>query len=471
MVSAAPARAEAANIVLAQMWDALGDARDAVDAVLEQEAIGEVTRRPQPVLANLERAVAELVAVLTLAPSDLPEDATEELHAWAEQIKRLWKGYLLLSAAVSLTTLQGPDLQKAQSLAGRALEDYLRPFQVKVSGPLPDLERRRDNSQRIQDAFLDRPTHPVARAAIELCQPLLDPNSRAEVTEAILSGSLPGSSRPEHGPLSLDAALRQLDQMVGLADVKHAVTSLANLLKFEARRRKAGLPVTTMTRHLVFVGPPGTGKTTVARILGAIYHGLGYLPHGKVKEVAREDLVAGYIGQTAMKTAKVIDEALGGVLFIDEAYALAPPYVAEDFGAEAIATLLKRMEDDRDRLIVIAAGYPHLMETFLQSNPGLRSRFGQTIAFQGYEPSELLTILQRLAGNEGYQLTEDAESAAARLIQQSWSRRDEAFGNARYVRGLLEAAISEHANRVVAVTSDDASELSTLTADDFTSAS
>jgi hypothetical protein len=467
IVRTGPAHEEAANIVLAHMWGTLVVAREAVDAVLQRQAAGDVLACPPPVLENLRGAAASIVALLALAPMPLPQDAVEELSAWGEQSSRLWQGYLLLSAAVSLSTRQDPDQQEARSFAETALHGYLLPFHAKVGGPLPDLRRRCENYERMRDVLAVHPTHPVAAAAMELCRPVLDLDSWGEVTNEL--GRAPtGGSAVRSGQLStLDAALAQLDGMVGLLEVKRVVAGLANLLEFQARRRDAGLPATTMSHHLVFVGPPGTGKTTVARILGAIYHGLGYLPHGKVKEVAREDLVAGYVGQTAIKTAGVIDEALGGVLFIDEAYTLTPPYGGADFGAEAVATLLKRMEDDRDRLVVIAAGYPGPMREFLQSNPGLRSRFGQTIEFQGYEPADLMTILLRQAHAGGYGLTEGARDAAARLIQQAWSRRDDTFGNARFVRALLEGAVSEHANRVAGTTGDDGEVLTTLTAADF----
>jgi SpoVK/Ycf46/Vps4 family AAA+-type ATPase len=218
---------------------------------------------------------------------------------------------------------------------------------------------------------------------------------------------------------------------------------------------------------MVFVGPPGTGKTTIARLLGAIFHALGLLSKGHLTEVDRAELVAGYVGQTAIKTDKVVQEALGGVLFIDEAYSLAPDNSDQDFGREAIETLLKLMEDHRGDLVVIVAGYRDRMETFLESNPGLRSRFTRFIDFPDYTPDELALIFTRLTEEEGYTLGDGALDAVRAILNREHEMRRDNFGNARLVRNLFERSLTSQANRLVGGTPSRA-ELCLLTAGDIT---
>lgn len=280
---------------------------------------------------------------------------------------------------------------------------------------------------------------------------------------------VPQTSRPVDTE-SVEEALAALDRLIGLRSVKEKVTTLTNLLRVQQRRRALGLPVPTHSHHLVFVGPPGTGKTTVARLLGRILRALGILDHGEVREVAREDLVGGYLGETALKADRVVDEALGGILFVDEAYTLAPENPMDSFGAEAIATLVKRMEDDRDRFVLIVAGYEREMARFLASNPGLASRFSETISFPHYDPDELERILGLFLRDSGYELAPEARRRVSEELRLRWDQRSRDFGNARMVRNLFEDMLAAHANRVAAIEDADAAMLSRIEPGDVESA-
>ena len=272
---------------------------------------------------------------------------------------------------------------------------------------------------------------------------------------------------PEEKEPSLEELLAELDGLCGLAKVKEDVKGLINLVKVRKLRQEAGLPVPPMSLHLVFMGNPGTGKTTVARLLSKIYHAVGVLSKGQLVEVDRSGLVAGFVGQTALKTQEAIDKALGGVLFIDEAYALANQDNANDFGREAIEVLLKGMEDHRDDLIVIVAGYTDLMGNFIHANPGLESRFNKYFYFEDYDGGQLAEIFRSMCKKNGYELDEAADKAAAEAFQVLYERRDENFGNARDVRNVFEAAVASQANRVAAMDAPEKKDLMALTVADL----
>lgn len=263
---------------------------------------------------------------------------------------------------------------------------------------------------------------------------------------------------------------QELDELIGLESVKEEVHTLANFAKIQQQRKAQGLKVPKMSFHLVFTGSPGTGKTTVARIVARIYKDLGILKSGHTVETDRSGLVAEYVGQTATKTNAVIDSALNGVLFIDEAYALVPENAGSDYGQEAISTLLKRMEDDRDKLVVIIAGYPNEMKRFIDSNPGLQSRFTRYINFPDYTDKELFDIFQLYLNKNQYTITDDAAELLKNNLNYVVANKTKNFGNARYVRNIFERAVEQQANRLSAKRSISDEELSLLTKEDIENA-
>ena len=251
--------------------------------------------------------------------------------------------------------------------------------------------------------------------------------------------------------------------MIGLKEVKAQVRLVTNLLRVQQLRRQHGLPVPETSRHLVFTGNPGTGKTTVARLVSQIYRTLGVVDKGQLVETGRADLVAGYMGQTAARTTAVFDSAVGGVLLIDEAYGLNQGN-EDEFGREAVNTLVKLIEDRRDEVVVVAAGYPTEMVQFLDANPGLRSRFPRTIHFPDYTTDELVAILDSLCVASDYQLTAAARARARSLFDTE--PRTKGFGNGRLARNLFEAALERQAGRVVAIDNPTTDDLCQLTDED-----
>jgi len=248
----------------------------------------------------------------------------------------------------------------------------------------------------------------------------------------------------------LEDVLQELDGLIGLNTVKQDVRQLVNYVKVLQIRQARGLKVSDMSFHMVFYGKPGTGKTTVARLIGEIYKALGVISKGHLVEADRAKLVAAYVGQTAIKTTEVVNNALGGVLFIDEAYTLAPADArGNDFGQEAIDTLLKLMEDHRNELVVIVAGYPDEMGRFVDSNPGLQSRFNKYLSFDDYTPAELVEIFSHFCKQNDYRLTESATEEIRTFFQSAYAARDKMFGNARLARNVFERAIESQSTRIL----------------------
>ncbi|MPM18622.1 hypothetical protein SDC9_65035 [bioreactor metagenome] len=290
------------------------------------------------------------------------------------------------------------------------------------------------------------------------------PMAQAEGAGAAEAGDAASPAEPEP---SLEELLAELDSLCGLEKVKADVKNLINLVKVRKLREENGLPVPPMSLHLVFMGNPGTGKTTVARLLAKIYHAVGVLSKGQLVEVDRSGLVAGFVGQTALKTTEVIQKALGGVLFIDEAYALSNQDSPNDFGREAIEVILKMMEDNRKDLIVIVAGYTELMGRFISSNPGLESRFNKYFYFEDYNGGQLMEIFSSMCDKNGYTMDEETRAFAAAGLTELYEQRDENFGNARDVRNVFERAVARQANRLAVMEHPDKDSLMALTVSDL----
>ena len=305
--------------------------------------------------------------------------------------------------------------------------------------------------------------HPSEQKSREEDAPGYLPEALADAAEEAVE-----SMKEKKAEAEIDRLTEQLTRMVGLSAVKEEIRSLINLIKVKKLREKYKLPQMNMSYHMVFTGSPGTGKTTVARLVAQIYRELGILSKGTLTETDRSGLVAGYVGQTALKVKETVERALGGVLFIDEAYALAPEHAANDFGGEAIDTLVKLMEDHRDDLVIIVAGYTDEMQRFLKANTGLQSRFNKYITFEDYSKEELLAILDSMAAEAGFCLTDGARTKVKEMLDAMDETARREFGNARGIRNLFERLVSNQANRIIAYNAQSIKDITVLTEEDVT---
>ncbi len=355
----------------------------------------------------------------------------------------------------------GP-LKEREALRVKLVQDELHRHlrQIPIDEPTQHEEESQARIEAIDKILLDRNELPETRHGSTAVQkdPQLLGQPRIKIAEEI-----EGEKEPQKTPEQvLKDALAELDRLIGLGNIKQEVRTLTNFLKVQKQREQAGLPTTNLSLHMVFNGNPGTGKTTVARIVGTIFGAMGVLKKGHLVETDRSGLVAEYAGQTGPKTNKKIDEALDGVLFIDEAYTLISSEGEDPFGHEAVQTLLKRMEDNRDQLVVILAGYPLEMEILLRSNPGLSSRFSRNLEFLDYSPLELTQIFGLMCDKNQYTLKPLTRAKVIVGFDYLWQRRDRYFGNGRAARNLFEHAIRLMANRIAEIAELSVEQLSML---------
>lgn len=329
---------------------------------------------------------------------------------------------------------------------GGVFDDFL-----KEEGSSDSTERARIRADRVRDRINSSETQDIETEVVTETE--FDVQTAAKAAE---------EEKPKEPEKS---GMEELNELIGLKTVKHDVEEMVGLAKVRKMREEKGMKAVPVSLHLVFSGNPGTGKTTVARILAKLYKEIGILSTGQLIETDRSGLVAGYVGQTAIKTQKKIEEAMGGVLFIDEAYTLNQE--GENFGQEAIDTILKAMEDHRDKFIVIVAGYTELMKRFIESNPGLRSRFNKFFEFPDYTVDELQDIFKMQCGKYQYKLTEEAENAVREKIISLEAAKGENFANAREVRNLFEKIITNQASRVAELENVDEEVLTTITIEDL----
>ncbi|MBL8898831.1 MAG: AAA family ATPase [Planctomycetes bacterium] len=390
-------------------------------------AIGEAEGVPADVRARW-------LTTLAVLRDDLNEpakaiEAAERTHALSAELK----------TSLSRETLE------ARACLVHVMRVGLHPIVAELRRIAEIWPRLTEGERKVQVDILKR----FANRRSDQPKELLERLGRATFEPDSIQKLLP-PPEPDADPAALAAVIAELDGLIGLGEVKAEVKRLAAVLQVEQMRRKAGLPVVARANHFVFLGPPGTGKTTVARLLGRVFKALGILARGHVIEVDRSRLVAGYVGQTAIRVDGAVDTALDGVLFVDEAYALYN-VSGNDFGHEAVATLLKRMEDDRGRLVVVLAGYDAPMQRMLSMNPGLRSRFTSMLRFRSYGTDELAAIFVQQARRAGYEVAPRAQIRVREICALMRGAEDpETFGNAREIRNLFEDAVAHQASRLLA---------------------
>ena len=435
--------------VTAEVWRPAREAVGVVCGAGDEQARGRAE--------ELDRCADRFAQIAATTPADRPAALGDSLTAGAavmvdlyELAGRLRRGPRDAAATAIATRVRDAlDVQIARDPAGKS-DEYLAMLE-RVDGGYEHLPAR--NLARIYPGMAALRESVVAEL-VHLGALRDQVGEAAAPTTAGPGAAVPPGPAGTAAPVAavtlrpIAEILAALDGLIGLKTAKAYVRSLTNLLTVRRRRAERNMPNPPLSHHMVFTGPPGTGKTTVARLVAEIFGSLGLLAKGHLVEVTRSDLVAEYVGQTAPRTQAAVDRAIGGVLFIDEAYTLAPEQAGNDFGREAIEALLKRMEDDREKFVVIVAGYPDEMARFIASNPGLASRFNETVDFPDYTSDELVAILRQMVEKGGYVLSDGARKRAREVLSALHDARDRSFGNARTARNLFEDAVLAHADRV-----------------------
>src|SRR3989304_2535038 len=410
--------------------------------------------------------------------ADICSEAEENLDETKDTITSVFYLGLVLGSKRVTDWLRMTESEKQESILVikrniEGLKNYLSADEPALVVPavIKEIDRNAGTS------FFDKTAHALYSTAQLLAKADGTVTEKEEqalkhIYELIYGGKRPDKPLQMLGPPSLteeslDQVLSDLNKLIGMDNIKKEVETLINFLKVQKLRMEKGMAQTPVSLHAVFCGPPGTGKTTVARLLGKIYKDLGFLSKGHLVETDRAGIVAGYVGQTALKVDEIVNSALDGVLFIDEAYALKPAGSGSDFGQEAIDVLLKRMEDNRDRLVVIVAGYSDEMQRFIEANPGLKSRFNRYFYFEHYNPAELLAISEKFCKDGDYILTAGAKEKLKTVFDALYAKKDRTFGNGRLVRNIFEKIIERQCNRIAHIAPLTHEILTTLTDDDI----
>jgi hypothetical protein len=432
--------------------------------ILCQSAQGKISDEGVVFLFHSSRPLLRLAMAEDAIPS-LSADPSEQ-RRFLEQIF-CHQNSMISLAADSLSALESfrllaiyDQLNGCPLTSSRALTTRMRHALLKYLHTLADCDGQITTQEQNCITYLEERAIELIQAGVNFAKPYpsaarrlaRSPFARPElVIEPYRAREGDAMRRGISSPEAVEESLRELWEMIGLAAVKEDITSHINTLRVSALRREAGLAEIKTTNHMVFTGNPGTGKTTVARKLARLYCELGILSTGSLTEVDQSALVAGYVGQTASKTKDVVEKAKGGVLFIDEAYSLSTGTSENSFGREAIETLLKYMEDYRDDLIVIVAGYEQPMKAFLESNPGLKSRFNKFVPFPDYSSQELKAIFERICQTSGYVISTPLDNLLTVVFERMIQEKPLYFGNGRTVRNLFDCAVVRQANRVVQI--------------------